>query len=126
MKRLAAILILTGAGCSSASAQPFTVENKIAPAPSQFVVVNRIGSDAPRRDAGQLSLPPIDFDLSALQAPAAPVVAAPPRFQRGSFSPGHACPECGRVVLAKSGRGPVAGSHWHVCPVDRCSWWHRD
>lgn len=69
------------------------------------------------------ALPPIDFDLRALNA--APAVAAPAAFRRGSFYAGHDCPECGRIVLAKSGSAG-RGQHWHVCPADGCYWRHDD
>jgi hypothetical protein len=72
------------------------------------------------------SLPPIDFDLSALRA--APAVAAPVAFQRPAIErrESHACPRCGALVLAKSGRGPEPGTHLHRCPYDGSVWFHGD
>jgi predicted RNA-binding Zn-ribbon protein involved in translation (DUF1610 family) len=59
---------------------------------------------------------------------AAPAVAAPAAFQRTTIErrESHNCPQCGALVLAKSGRGPEPGTHLHRCPYCNVVWFHDD
>lgn len=38
----------------------------------------------------------------------------------------HNCPGCGQEQLEQAGRGPVRGTHWHVCANPECKsrWFH--
>lgn len=56
---------------------------------------------------------------------AAPAVAAE-RFPSGQYQADHRCRWCGAEILAKSGAGPVSGSHLHICPRDGFAFWHYD
>lgn len=63
--------------------------------------------------------PPIPTVKQSLTVPA-PAVAGLP------FQDDHRCRICSNIVLAKSGPGPVAGSHVHRCPWDGRAFWHMD
>ena len=57
---------------------------------------------------------------------AVPAVAAS-TFQRNfnfGRTSGHNCPSCKQEQTIQAGRGPVRGTHWHVCDNCKSQWYH--
>lgn len=80
----------------------------------QFAVVNK--------------MPPVFTVVNRIVAPEVASAKAKTFLRAVNYGKhgSHNCPGCGQEQLEQAGRGPVRGTHWHVCANPECKsrWFH--